>query len=342
MIEWIYPWIFLLLPLPLLIQWLWPPAKNHHNAALKVPFFQHLHHFTEAKGEVNKIISGKYWLAYTTWICLILAASNPVWLGQPISVKRTGRDLMLAIDISRSMELPDMQLNKKNVDRLTALKNIANQFIAQRAGDRLGLILFGSKAYLQTPLTFDWHTVQYMLNDASIGLAGPRTALGDAIGLSIKRLKGLPEKHRVLILLTDGANNSGQTTPLDAAKLAKQFGIKIYTIGFGSDYFAINGLFGPKYINPSEDLDEDTLKSIAKITGGKYFRATNTEKLQSIYKIINHLEPTGNDDYTYRPKTPLYPWPLALALLLSLFQASFPLWKYWRFQPSHTTEREDA
>ena len=161
-----------------------------------------------------------------------------------------------------------------------------------------------------------------MLDDASIGLAGQMTAIGDALGLSVKRLMQYPEKSRVLILLTDGSNNSGSVAPIDAATMAAKQHIKIYTIGFGSDKLAIPTVFGTRMINPSNDLDENTLKQIAKITGGKYFRAKNTSSLTKIYQLVNQLEPINADRKTFRPKHPLYPWPLSIALLLFCYLLS--------------------
>lgn len=313
-----YPWLLCLLPLPVLVYWL-TPAANKSGQAIRIPFF------TRITTSMSTRQSALRWqrkglLLSLVWIGLVLASTNPLWLDEPIQIDQSGRDLMLAIDLSQSMELPDMQLNGRPVNRLIALKKVASDFIQQRRGDRLGIVLFGSKAYLQTPLTFDWQTVQYMLDDASIGLAGPRTAMGDAIGLSAKYLKDLPDSNRVLILLTDGANNSGYLDPMDAAKIAKDLGIKIYTIGLGSDKLAIRGFFGQEIVNPSEDLDETLLKNIADMTQGHYFRAKDTASLTSIYEWINQLEPLGHDAITLRPQTALYPWPLGFALLILLLR----------------------
>jgi Ca-activated chloride channel family protein len=210
-----------------------------------------------------------------------------------------------------------MTLNGQPVDRLTLVKAAANDFIAQRKGDRLGLILFGSKAYLQTPLTFDHTTVADMLADASIGLAGVETAMGDAMGLAIKELTQNAEKDRILILLTDGGNNAGQVQPLEAARLAAQNHIRIYTIGLGASALVINSLLGPQVINPVSDLDQDVLKTIAKQTGGLYFRAANAEDLYQVYQTMDQIEPVAADAGRFHPVTPLYAWPLAVALLLS-------------------------
>ena len=259
--------------------------------------------------------------AYFIWALLLFSASQPQWLGNAVVLPQEGRNLLLALDVSGSMQIPDMKLRGVAVDRLTVTKSVANTFVEKRIGDRLGLILFGTKAYLQTPLTFDRKTIRHRLDDATIGLAGQRTAIGDAIGLAVKRLLQTPKDSRVLILLTDGANNAGALTPRQAAKIAADNHIKIYTIGLGSESMMIDGLLGPQMINPSNELDEETLKQIAKSTNGHYFRAQNTRELQQIYKTIDRLEPVNSDTTVFRPTTPLFYWPLLLALLLSFFLA---------------------
>jgi Ca-activated chloride channel family protein len=204
------------------------------------------------------------------------------------------------------------------VNRLQATQQVAGDFIEQRVGDRIGLILFGQQAYLQTPLTFDRKTVQQLLQEAVIGLAGKETAIGDAIGLAVKRLRDHPVDSRVLILLTDGANTAGEVSPLKAAELAAQAGLKIYTIGIGADELLVRSLFGTRRVNPSQDLDEKTLTAIAETTGGRYFRARHLEELQQIYQLLDRLEPVNEDAQYFRPRHALYPWPLAGALLLAL------------------------
>ena len=214
-----------------------------------------------------------------------------------------------------------MQLAGTSVNRLVAVKAVVGNFVTERTGDRLGLILFGEKAYLQTPLTFDRNTLQTLLNEAQLGFAGNGTAIGDAIGLSVKRLQDRPENHRVLILLTDGANNAGELDPLQAAALAKRASVKIYTIGIGAETQESWGLFGKRVTNPSADLDETTLTGIAEATGGRYFRARNPEELRAIYEELNRLEPIEQDAETIRPVAALYYWPLAVAFIFSLLIA---------------------
>ncbi|APS50312.1 hypothetical protein AVI50_05255 [Piscirickettsia salmonis] len=256
--------------------------------------------------------------AYFIWGLLIIAAANPVWIGQSIYQPIAGRNILLAVDISGSMKEKDMHLNNTPVTRLTIVKKTAAYFIKERKHDRIGLILFGSNTYLRTPLTFDHITVLSMLNNAITGLAGPKTAIGDAIGLSIKTLMKYPKNSRVLILLTDGTSNSGVLSPTLAAKLAHSEKIKIYTIGLGANEISVKTPFGTRYLNPSHNLDTATLKAIANITKGQFFRAQDLNSLEQIYHAIDNLEPSKSISHNLRPEHPLYQWPLGIALLLSL------------------------
>lgn len=311
-------WIFLILPLPLLIRYVLPPATIQQGPGLRFPLFAEL---TQKQSSDNSPLHLSLWkklLAYCLWILLVSAAAGPRWLGDPTVIPQTGRDVLLAVDLSGSMELPDMEMHGKQVNRLDAIKIIASDFINQRQGDRMGLVLFGTRAYLRTPLTYDRQTVKDMLQDASISLAGSKTAIGDAIGLSIKQLLKQPEASRILILLTDGANNSGNVSPIDAAKLAAKNNIKIYTIGFGAEELLIPGVFGQHRINPSADLDETTLQEIANLTGGQYFRAKDSQALRKIYQTLNTIEPITQDEIIFRPIHPLYPWPLSGAIILGV------------------------
>ncbi len=317
MIHFEWPLLLLVLPLPLLIRWLFPAEIPVEESALKVPF---LSDFSEAKTKV--VSQAQQWpllLATIAWCLLVIAAGRPQWLSEPIEQAVSGRDLMLAVDLSASMEEQDFFINKQAVDRLTAIKAVATDFINRRVGDRVGLVLFGTNAYLQTPLTFDRKTVQTLLNEAVIGLAGENTAIGDAIGLAVKRLKSQPSDSRVLILLTDGANTAGEITPIKAAELAKDNQLKIYTIGVGADEMIVRSFFGNRKVNPSRDLDENTLVKVAESTGGKYFRARNSDELNNIYMLLDQLEPIEKDKQYFRPHSELYPWPLGLALVLVSF-----------------------
>ena len=317
MIHFEWPWLLIALPLPLLIRWLIPANIPVEESALRVPF---LDDFSEGKPQA--ISQDQQWpllLAATAWFLLVIACARPQWLGEPIEQAISGRDLMLAVDLSASMEEQDFLINKRPVDRLTAIKSVAADFINRRVGDRVGLILFGTQAYLQTPLTFDIKTVQTLLDEAVIGLAGDNTAIGDAIGLAVKRLKNQPANSRVLILLTDGANTAGEVSPLKAAELAAASQLKIYTIGVGADEMIVRTFFGSRKVNPSRDLDENTLVKVAESTGGRYFRARNSDELNNIYMLLDKLEPVEKDKQYFRPQTELYVWPLGMALALVTF-----------------------
>ncbi len=315
MIHFAWPWVVALLPLPVIIRFLLQPVETVDEAALRVPF---LHEFSSQTNIEHHIDVKRrlFWLALIGWCLLISAGMRPQWLGDFIEIPISGRDLMLAVDLSGSMEEEDFVIKDKRVNRLTATKYVAGQFIERRIGDRLGLILFGEQAYLQTPLTFDRVTVKTLLYESAIGLAGKSTAIGDAIGLAVKRLRDQEEQSRVLILLTDGANTSGEVDPLAAANLAAREGLKIYTIGIGADAMIVRSFFGARRINPSADLDEKTLQAIADKTGGRYFRARDTEQLEKIYELLDELEPIEKDVHRFRPQTALFYWPLALALIL--------------------------
>jgi len=316
MIHFDWPWLLLVLPLPLLIRWLVPAQTPVEQAALKVPFLDDF-----GNDDTTKISSEKQWpliLATVAWILLVLASARPQWLGEPIEQAISGRDLMLAVDVSGSMQQEDFVINSQRVDRLYATKQVATNFINRRVGDRLGLILFGTTAYVQTPLTFDHKTVATLLDEAFIGITDdkPATSIGDAIGLAVKRMGDQQANSHVLILLTDGANTAGEVSPLQAAELAASHQLKIYTIGIGADEMIVRTMFGTQRVNPSLDLDEKTLTAIADKTGGKYFRARNTQELDKIYQLLDQLEPVEKDKQYFRPLSELYPWPLACALLL--------------------------
>lgn len=317
MIEWLWPWALLLLPLPWLVRAGWRPRQSR-QAALAVP---DLTSFTDVFGGTSASERGNLWrivMLWLIWSLLLLAAARPQWTGEPVTLPTSGRDLMLAVDISGSMATEDMEVQGEYIDRLTVVKAVVGSFIEARAGDRIGLVLFGTNAYLQAPLTFDLKSVNRLLVEAPVGIAGGKTAIGDAIGLAVKRLRKRPQEDKVIILLTDGANNVGEVEPEKAAELAAYDKIKIYTIGVGAEEMRLPGLFGRRITNPSADLDEDTLTSVAQVTRGRYFRARDTQGLQEIYALIDELEPIDQDPETYRPIQALYYWPLGAALLLLL------------------------
>ena len=315
MIQFEWPLMALLSPLPLLIRYFGSAAASRREAALRVPF---LDEFSVQTGIGRRALptAWRTLLATLAWILLITAAMRPLWIGDLVELPVTGRDMMMLIDLSGSMQEEDFLIGDQPVDRLTATKYVAGDFIDRRVGDRIGLILFGDRAYLQAPLTLDRETVKTLLYETVIGLAGRATAIGDAIGLAVKRLREQKESNRILILLTDGANSAGEVEPLEAARLAASEGLKIYTIGVGADEMLVQSLLGIRKINPSADLDEKALQAIADTTGGRYFRARDTEQLNQIYALLDELEPIEQDVRSFRPMKSLYYWPLAFSVLI--------------------------
>ncbi len=313
-----WPWMLLALPLPWLLRLVLPRAEPARMSALRVPFYRLL---SVEQPEAAPV--PRRWpllLALLAWLLLVLAAARPQWLGEPVPLPMAGRDLMLAVDLSGSMTEEDMVIGTRVVDRLTAVKAVAGDFIERREGDRVGLILFGEQAYVQTPLTFDRATARTLLFEAVVGLAGRATAIGDAIGLAVKRLRDQPNEERVLVLLTDGANTAGSIAPLKAAELADEAGVRIYTIGVGADPRAGLGAFGLSIGRNA--IDEATLSAIAEQTGGRYFRARDVRELQGIYGLLDELEPAESDRQTVRPVAERFAWPLSVALLLSALVAA--------------------
>ena len=315
MLSWHWPYLLVLLPLPLLVRYFMPSVESAAGA-VRVPFYQRLQSLSN--GKVSELSNQKLRaiLMWCIWAALVCASAGPMWVGEPVNIPQDRRDLMLAVDISGSMKEADMLVSGGYTTRIRAVKHVVGEFIDERSSDRVGLILFGEQGFLQTPLTFDTKTVKQQLHEAQLGFAGNNTAIGDAIGLAIKRLRGRPAESRVLILLTDGENNAG-TDPLKAIEIAAEADIRIHTVGIGADSKTERGFFGiTRQVNPSRGLDEKTLNIIAKKTGGKYFRARDPKELESIYSEINALEPIP-DDQTFRPTQSLTHWPILLALLLS-------------------------
>jgi len=316
MIHIAWPLMILFLPLPWLLRRFMPEATLQ-GSALFLPFAAAV---TMERAPVINVNSRKRSVLFVlVWLLLVAAAMRPQWLDDPLPVPTTGRRLLLAVDVSGSMATPDMA---GNASRLAVVQKVAGDFIQQRKGDQVGLILFGTQPYLQAPLTADLDTVSQFLQETVVGVAGPQTAIGDAIGLALKRLQsdqgntGANTKDNgemVLILLTDGGNNAGLMEPLAAAKIAAGASLRIYTIGVGAA--VQQGFFGG---SGNMDLDEGTLKAIAKITGGEYFRATDASALQKVYARIDKLEPSAGQEQWYRPHSEWYIWPLAFALLLSI------------------------
>jgi Ca-activated chloride channel homolog len=334
-----WPWMLALLPLPWLLYRL-RAAAEAGGAALFLPFAATVDAPITLRAAA--IGRGAWWFG-AIWLLLVVAATRPQWLGAPVPLARRSRQVMLAVDVSGSMATADMGGGET---RLQAVRRVAGHFIDGRQGDRIGLILFGTQPYLQAPLSSDLATVHHFLDESVVGVAGPQTAIGDAIGLAIKRLRadrglgaggetddsgqsaadppaadaapdaqaGTIAQRAILVLLTDGGNDAGVMSPTQAAQLAAQVGLRIYTIGVGAP--VEQDLFGLSSGNT--DLDETTLKSIARITGGRYFRATDADALRSVYREIDKLEPSSGQTQWLRPATEWFSVPLALALLLSV------------------------
>jgi Ca-activated chloride channel family protein len=317
-----WPWMWLAFPLPWLAAWLLPPRRNT-AAALKVPYGRRLDAIAVRGGRSRHLHVA--WLAWLAWFLLVAAASRPQQLGEAMAPPRNGRDLMLAVDLSRSMAEMDMELGGEVVDRLTAAKAVLADFLDRRVGDRVGLLVFGQRAYALTPLTLDRDSVRDQLRDSVGGLAGDATAIGDAIGLAVKRLREQPEGQRVLILLTDGVNNAGVLDPLKAAELAKSEGVRIHTIAFGGGGQALS-IFGMTLPMPGggQEIDEAVLKKISQDTGGLSFRARDTEALADIYAELDRIEPVKQQGQRVRPRIERYHWPLSLALLVALLAFLVP------------------
>ncbi|MCY4200116.1 MAG: VWA domain-containing protein [Gammaproteobacteria bacterium] len=308
MIEFAWPFAALLLPLPLIV-WALPALKGADEAALNVPSllpFQSQAHVRAQRHQWP-------WVLFLCWVLLVAGIARPQWVGEPRPLPTAGRDLLLAVDISGSMGDDDMVWEGVRVTRIDLVKRLLSEFIEARQGDRVGLILFGTRPYVQAPLTFDRQTVAALLLEAPLGIAGGRTAIGDAIGLAVKHLLDRPAESRVLVLLTDGASNTGELTPARAAEIAKDAGIRVHTIGFagaGTDFF------GRLRSRSSSEIDEQSLQQVAAVTGGTYFRAAAGDELQRVYKQIDTLEPSEQDPDTVRPVISFAHVPIALAWCL--------------------------
>lgn len=311
-----YPWLLVLVIVPWIMQWRRPATQS-----VDAPVLPTGHWLSDLPGVSRRGSATPWWqrlLLLLTWLLLVTALARPQHVGDQIQLPVSGRDLMLVVDISPSMDEQDMIIQGRSINRLQAVKRVLDDFITRREGDRLGLILFGTQPYVQAPLTFDLETVRTLMWEAGLGMAGRATAIGDAIGLAIKRLRHRPQDQRVVVLLTDGANTAGEVTPDKAADIAQAAGVRLYTIGIGAESMVQRGLLGSRQVNPSRDLDEALLTRMAQQTGGRYFRARSLPELEMIYESINQLEPVELEGKYYRPVTELFVWPAGLAALLWL------------------------
>ncbi len=304
--SFVWWWVLFILPLPLLIYFFVPSAKS--SAAIFLP---NIAEDNQSKAPSSHLTKG---LLTLIWVSLVIACARPAWFGEPIIHQPKHRDLMLVLDLSYSMNQEDMHDGSDYIDRLSAVKNVISDFVAQRQGDRLGLVVFADHAYLQTPLTLDRQTIANQVNQLILKLIGTKTAIGEGIGLATKTFIDSDAPQRVMILLSDGSNTSGVLDPIEAANIAKKYDTTIYTIGVGAGEIEVDSFFTSRKVNTAKDLDEQTLIKIAEITGGQYFRARDAQELTTIYDTINQLEPVSAATQVWRPQTEWFPLPLAVYL----------------------------
>jgi Ca-activated chloride channel homolog len=311
MLEFAWPWMFALLPLPLAVWWLLPPFRAR-QASVQVPFFERLAAATGQTPQRGAVVlqrrATQMVVAVLIWILIVAALARPQWVSDPLTHEVSARDLILAVDISGSMDQADFRsADGQTLTRLDGVKRVIGDFIARRHGDRIALILFGTKAYVQVPFTQDLQTAQQLLEQTQVGMAGQQTAIGDAIGLAIKTFEKSTAKQRLLVLLTDGNDTASRVPPEHAADIARQNGVVVYTIGVGDP--AASG---------ENRVDLGVLQAVASTTGGQFFRAEDGAQLQAIYADIDRLAPAKLQTLSWRPKLPLFQWPLGAAVLLSL------------------------
>lgn len=332
MIELVYPWLLLLAPLPVIMRFMRADSRSE-EAALEAPFADRWRQLagTSALGFQGSPV--KLLVLTLIWLSLVMAATRPQWVGEPIELENSGRDLLLAIDLSGSMQIEDMQVGNSLVSRIIAVKAIAADFTSRRSGDRVGLILFGTRAYVQAPLTFDIKTVKQFIEEAQLGFAGEDTAIGDALGLAVKRLRERPADSRVLILLTDGQDTASTVDPMEAAALASEMSVRIYTIG-------ISRRLGTSS-NSSGEVDEALLTAIAQATGGRYFRARTPKELQDIYQVLDELEPVEQEKSTFRPIESMAWVPTSIAFWLALLLIALTTWPHLHLRPVTKKQQYD-
>lgn len=311
MLEFDFPWLFFLLPLPLVVWWLAPPYKERHEA-IRTPFFEQIAELTGKPPASGAVILRRSWIQRLLlpfcWVLLVAALARPQWVEDPITKTESARDLMIAVDLSGSMETIDFNdPSGEPTDRLSAAKTVLDDFMTRRKGDRLGLILFGTAAFLQVPLTQDHDTCRTLLKEAQVRMAGPQTMLGDAIGLAIKLFEKSQTVNRVLILMTDGNDTGSKIPPIKASEIASQHDVTVYCVAIGD----------PETIG-EQRLDETTLQEIASQTGGRFYRAMDSEQLELIYQDLEKLEPQEFETLSYRPKRALFHWLLGSAVILIL------------------------
>ena len=310
-IELAYPWAVLALPLPLFVWWLMPPHRERVSA-LRVPFFRAMVEASGLQQRAGAVVLSRRFVQTggmtLIWVLLVIGLTKPQWVGNPIVRTEAARDVMLAIDLSGSMnyaDFPDGEGN--NVRRFDAVQRVVDQFVAEREDDRIGLIVFGSKAYVQLPFTRDLETARALVDLMDVGMAGPQTALGDAIGLAIRQFESSEIEERLLILLTDGSDTASKMTPVNAAEIAKLNGVVIYTIGVGDTE-----------ATGEDRVDFETLKTVAERTAGQFFPADSEQGLASVYRRIDEMSTGEVRTQSWRPRQSMVHWPVGAALLFGL------------------------
>jgi len=311
MLEFEWPWAFALLPLPLLVWWLMP-AYQRQQTSVHVPFFDRLADATGQTPQPGAVVLRRRAIqmiaAALVWVLIVAALARPERVGDAVTHEVSARDLILAVDISGSMEQSDFRTQDgKTLKRLDGVKLVLGDFIARRKGDRVALILFGSKAYVQVPFTQDLQTARMLLDQSEVGMAGQQTVIGDTIGLAIKTFETSTATQKLVILLTDGNDTASKVPPEHAADIARQKGVVVYTIGFGDPN-----------VTGENRVDLSTLREVASMTGGHFFRAEDGTQLAEIYADIDRLAPVKLETISWRPKLPLFQWPLGAAVILAL------------------------
>ncbi|MCA0906684.1 VWA domain-containing protein [Ruegeria marisrubri] len=305
------PWVFLLLPLPLLVYAI-APARRETTMSIRIPFFRRVAQAAGVEPQSGSMIRTRARLqtasAALIWILLVLALARPERLGDPVVMEKSARDVVLALDISGSMDQRDFQTGSgAPVQRLEAVKEVLRQFISERDGDRMALIIFGTRAFIQAPFTEDLNSLKGFLDQTQVGMAGPNTALGDAIGLGIRTFESSEVDQRLMIVLSDGADTSSRMTPVNASAIAAEKNVVVYTIGVGDPN-----------ATGEDRVDLQALKDIADRTGGEYFFADDATALEQTYERIDSLNPRMVETQSYRPKQSLAHIPLLIALIVIL------------------------
>ncbi len=337
MLELAYPWALAALPAPLLVYWLLPPHRER-TSALRVPFFDRMVEAAGLEARAGSVVLDRRLLQIAcmtlVWALLVVGLAKPQWVGEPIVRTEAARDVMLAIDLSGSMDYADFPGEEgRNVRRLTAVQRVVDRFVAARESDRVGLIVFGNRAYLQLPFTRDLETARKLVGLMEVGMAGPQTAVGDAIGLAIHAFEESEVEERLLILLTDGNDTASKMTPINAAEIARLAGVEIHTIGVGD----------PE-AGGEDRVDFATLETVASRGGGRFFNAEDEASLAEVYQRIDELAPADVKTESWRPRRSLVHWPAGAAVLLGLaaYAGGLATTRRRRPRPGEREERREA